>query len=66
MLTVTTELTSEGPTAVINLEPEPAARSRALYAVMEALSKGNYELRSIAQRQQNLESVFLQLTTSTM
>lgn len=66
VLTVTTELTTEGPTAVINLEPEPGARSRALYAVMEALSKGNYELRSIAQRQQNLESVFLQLTTSTM
>ncbi len=66
VVSVTTELTAEGPTAVINLEPSAETRSRALYAITAAFDQGNYELCGITQRQQNLESVFLQLTTSSI
>ena len=60
------ESTPEGPALVVNLEHEPALRSQALYKVMESLGRAGYELRGIAQRQQNLESIFLKLTTSSI
>jgi len=66
VLSAAVEQTPDGPAAVISFAPESDLRSRALYAVMAALDGGGYELRGITQRQQNLESVFLQLTTSSM
>jgi len=60
------ELTVDGPILVLSLVPEGDVRSEALYNVMETLRAQGYELRGIAQRQQNLESIFLQLTTSSI
>lgn len=55
-----------GPEFVVRIAHEPEARSAALYGVTERLRERNYQLLSVNQRQQNLESVFLQLTTSTI
>ncbi len=66
VLSVERELTVDGPAAVVSLQPDSEVRSRALYAVVETLARGSFELRGISQRQQNLESIFLQLTTSSI
>ncbi len=55
-----------GPECVVRIVNDEIVCSEALYAVMERLREGRYQLRSVQQRQQNLESVFLQLTTSTI
>lgn len=60
------ELTTDGALLVLSLVPEGDLRSEALYTVMETLRAQGHELRGIAQRQQNLESIFLQLTTSSI
>ncbi len=60
------ELTVDGPIMVLSLVPETDQRSEALYNVMETLRAQAFELRGVAQRQQNLESIFLQLTTSSI
>ncbi|MBI1319208.1 MAG: ATP-binding cassette domain-containing protein [Candidatus Hydrogenedens sp.] len=56
----------EGPTLEVHLPMEEQARSAALYAVIQRLNERGYLLRGITQRQQNLESIFLKLTTSTI
>lgn len=66
VLSAATEQSADGPLLVVNITPEPEARSEALYGVMAGLREQGHELWSISQRQQNLESVFLQLTTSSI
>jgi len=61
-----TESSEDGPLLVATLEPEYGKRSEALYGIIEQLRLGGYELRGISQRQQNLETVFLKLTTSSI
>jgi len=50
------------PVAAVTLEPAPALRSEALYGIVTRLRDNGYQLRSVTQRQQTLENVFLQLT----
>jgi len=47
---------------VISVPPEFAIRSEALYATMDRLQREGFLLRSISQRQQSLENVFLRMT----
>lgn len=56
------EDTEDGPQAVVHVNPELAERSAALYGIVETLRNNGFLLRSIQQRQQNLEGVFLKLT----
>lgn len=57
-----TDLTAEGTVITVQV-PEPyTERSEALYLLFETLRKKKYQLRSIQQKQVNLEYVFLQLT----
>lgn len=56
----------DGPWVEATIPVEAAARSAALYAIVQRLQVGGFELRAINHRQQNLESIFLKLTTSTM
>ncbi len=56
------EQAMDGPALVVHLVPELEARSAALYAVTRQLEHADVRLRAIAQRQQNLENVFLRLT----
>ncbi len=51
---------------VLHLTPKEEFRSEALYNVVTHLRDCGIQLHSINQRQQNLESVFLQLTTSSI
>ena len=60
------EQSESGHELVVRVANDPAERSAALYAVIERLKGAQYQLLGIQQRQQNLESVFLQLTTSTI
>ncbi len=66
ILEVSFEDGEDGPLAVVRIVPEEVARSAALYALTERFQAGGYVLRGISQRQQNLESIFLKLTTSTI
>jgi hypothetical protein len=50
----------------VTVSAEVEARSQALYTIVQRLHDRGYVLRAIDHRQQNLESVFLKLTTSTM
>lgn len=60
------EETSDGPALVVQVVREPEMlRSSALYDVTEGLRKRDCLLHAVTQRQQNLESVFLQLTSDT-
>lgn len=55
---------SDGPALVVQVVREPEAlRSSALYDVTEGLRRRERLLHAVTQRQQNLESVFLQLTS---
>lgn len=56
----------EAPNILVQLEVTPATRSEAFYAIAERLHGLGCELRAIEHRQQNLERVFLKLTTSTV
>lgn len=58
----TTEQSSDGPALVLRVTDEPELRSETFYTVVAMLRQGGFQLRSLTQRQQNLESVFLQLT----
>ena len=51
------------PLLRVTIEPETEARSAALYAIVDALGAQGLLLHSMAQRQQKLEDVFLNLTT---
>ncbi len=57
---------NEGPVLVVRIAPEFEERSATLYAIVENLRGQGHQLRAINQRQQNLESVFLKLTKSTI
>lgn len=56
----------ESPNLLVQLDVAPATRSEAFYAIAERLRGLGCELRAIEHRQQNLERVFLKLTTSTV
>ena len=63
VLRATTSLEEEGePVLTVTVEPELGARSQALYSTIERLKRRGYLLRSVSQRQQTLENVFLRLT----
>lgn len=52
----------DGPLCVVRVEPEAATRSEAIYKAIEEFRGHGLRLRSITQRQQSLENVFLRLT----
>jgi len=56
----------EGPALEVHLPMNEDERSAALYALVQRLANQGYRLRGITQRQQNLESIFLKLTSSTI
>lgn len=56
----------EGPLLVLNLTPNELERSAAIYGIMDLLRAQGRVVRGIMQRQQNLETIFLQLTTSSI
>lgn len=58
----TTENDDEGPTLIAHLSHNEAERSAALYQLTARLEQQGLLLRGITQRQQNLESIFLQVT----
>ncbi len=60
------ELSADGPMLIVRLDAGMEARSAALYGVVGLLREEGVLLRGIDQRQQNLETVFLQLTSSTI
>ena len=66
VLSVSNETAVDGPVLVASLVQEAGPRSEALYSVLELLRRQGYELHGVSQRQQNLESIFLQLTTSSI
>ncbi len=62
VLAATTEQSADGPVLVVKVAPDEALRSEALYGVTERLRGLGCRMVSVNQRQQNLESVFLQIT----
>jgi ABC-2 type transport system ATP-binding protein len=64
VLEVSAELSDDGPLLAVHVMPEFDLRSEALYGVVERLRGQGLRLRSIMHRQQNLETIFLRLTTS--
>ncbi|MDP7639675.1 MAG: ABC transporter ATP-binding protein [Candidatus Hydrogenedentes bacterium] len=50
------------PALVLTISADAGERSEALYGAVEELRAGGYQVRSITQRKQNLENVFLRLT----
>ncbi len=63
VLAAWTEQGLDGPLLVARVAAEPRLRSDALYGIMECLKTLGVQLRSIQHRQENLESVFLRLTS---
>ncbi|MBI3117958.1 MAG: ABC transporter ATP-binding protein [Candidatus Hydrogenedentes bacterium] len=63
VLEVKPELLDEGPTLIVRVMPEFDLRSEALFGVTERLRAQGFRLRGITQRQENLESIFLRLTS---
>jgi ABC-2 type transport system ATP-binding protein len=62
VLGVAMEQSADGPVLVVTVMFDEAMRSEALFGVMERLRGLGCRVLSIHQRQQNLESVFLQIT----
>ena len=60
------EVGDSGTEFVVRFAADAHQRSAAFYAVVERLRGACVEIHGVQQRQQNLESVFLQLTTSTI
>ena len=54
------------PDYVVRFAADAAIRSEAFYTTVERLRAERFEIHAVQQRQQNLESVFLQMTTSTI
>lgn len=52
----------DGPLLLAHLSHDEAERSAAIYTLTARLCEAHYVLRGITQRQQNLESIFLQVT----
>ena len=59
---VNVRIEEEGPVLAVALETDLDARSRALYEVVQRFRDQGVLLRSVSQRQQTLENVFLRLT----
>jgi len=59
---VNVRIEDEGPVLAVALETDLDARSRALYDVVQRFRDHGVLLRSVSQRQQTLENVFLRLT----
>jgi len=59
---VSVETNGDDPLIVVSVDAEIEARSEALYATMQRLQQLGLRLRSVSQRQQTLENVFLRLT----
>ncbi|HUW61422.1 MAG TPA: ABC transporter ATP-binding protein [Candidatus Bathyarchaeia archaeon] len=59
---MTMRIEEEGPVVSVALETDLEARSRALYDVVQRFRDQGILLRSVSQRQQTLENVFLRLT----
>jgi ABC-2 type transport system ATP-binding protein len=57
------EQSPEGPMLVARIANATDLRSKALYHIVETLKGLGLELRGVQQRQQNLESIFLQITS---
>ena len=55
---------TDGPVFLIRVTEDEEQRSEALYGVFARLRAGGFRLRSVSQRQQTLENVFLRLTES--
>jgi len=67
VLTAAMEKREEGaPVCVVRLEREDAVRSAAMYSILEGFRAQGLMLKSIVQREQRLEDVFLRLTDSSM
>jgi ABC-2 type transport system ATP-binding protein len=66
VLNVEYEQSADGPILVVEVPQGSEERSATLYAVVNRLQQHQFQIRSINQRQQNLESVFLRLTASTI
>ncbi len=54
----------DGPAFLLHVSPDDNARSEALYNTMEFLREEGRLIRSVSERQQTLENVFLQLTST--
>jgi ABC-2 type transport system ATP-binding protein len=61
---IETTIEDEGPTLVVTVDLDLEARSVGLYATVDRLKQRGFRLRSIIQRQQTLENVFLRLTAT--
>ena len=55
-------LEDDEPALVLTVSPDADERSEAIYRAVEELRASGYQVRSITQRKQNLENVFLRLT----
>ncbi len=61
---LTVEEGPEGHLLVARVARDAAARSEALYSLVDSLRKAGHRLGGIHQRQQTLENIFLELTES--
>jgi ABC-2 type transport system ATP-binding protein len=59
---ITMRVEEEGPVVSVALEADIESRSRALYDIVQRFRDNGILLRSVSQRQQTLENVFLRLT----
>jgi ABC-2 type transport system ATP-binding protein len=59
---VEASLEDDEPALVLTVSADAAERSEAIYRTVEELRASGYQVRSITQRKQNLENVFLRLT----
>lgn len=59
---VAVRIEEEGPVLSVALQPDLERRSRALYEIVHRFREQGVLLRSISQRQQTLENVFLRIT----
>lgn len=55
---------SDGPAFLLHVSPEDDERSEALYNTMEFLRKEGRLIRSVSEKKQTLENVFLRLTST--
>ncbi len=63
---VMTTTAEDGPTLEVRLPADLELRSQSLYALLRYLESQGILLSSINERQQNLESIFLELTSSSI
>lgn len=61
---VSTHNEEDDPLVLVSIDPAHEVRSQALYSIVNRLQEQRYQLRSVTQRHQTLENVFLRLTNS--